>query len=155
MDNKQLITNFYQAFAIADAESMIACYHDDIEFEDPAFGKLKGKKAKQMWQMLLSRNKDIKVTFFDVEVNQNTGTAKWKAVYYYGVKKRKVINNISANFEFKDGKISKHTDTFSMWKWSKQALGISGLLLGWTPFLKNKVQKLTNQLLRDFSKKNV
>ncbi len=153
MTNKQLIINFYEAFINADAEKMIVNYHDEIIFEDPAFGKLKGVDAKNMWKMLLARNKDIKVTFSNVEVNDNFGAANWKAVYFYGLQKRKVINNISATFQFKDNKIIKHTDVFSMWKWSKQALGIKGLLLGWTPFLKKKVQKLTTKLLKEFSNK--
>ncbi len=154
MDNKQLITKFYEAFTNADANGMTSCYHDEIAFEDPAFGKLNGDAAKNMWRLLLSRNSDIKVTFFDVNANENSGSAKWKAVYNYGPQKRKVINNISATFEFKDGKIIKHTDDFSMWKWSKQALGFNGLLLGWTPFLKNKVQSMTNKLLKEFTEKN-
>ncbi len=151
MDNKQLIQKFYEAFSKANAKDMISCYHDEIEFEDPAFGKLKGKDAKNMWKMLLSRNSDIKVTYSDIKVEENNGSANWKAVYYYGSQKRKVINNINANFTFKEGKIIKHTDVFSMWKWSKQALGFKGMLLGWTPFLKNKVQAMTNKLLKEFT----
>jgi ketosteroid isomerase-like protein len=154
MDNKQLIINFYEAFQKSDADAMIACYHNDIEFEDDAFGKLKGNQAKSMWKMLHTRNSDIKVIFSDVKVDKNTGSATWTAVYNYGPKKRKVVNNISATFQFKDGKISKHTDRFSMWNWSRQALGLKGFLLGGTPFLKNKVQSLTNKLLKEFIGKN-
>ena len=49
---RQLIKDFYQAFAALDAETMASCYHKDILFEDPAFGVLKGEKAKNMWRML-------------------------------------------------------------------------------------------------------
>ena len=38
-----------------------------------------------------------------------------------------------------DGKIIKHTDIFDLWEWSKQALGVSGYLLGWSGFMKNKI----------------
>jgi ketosteroid isomerase-like protein len=155
MTNKELITTFYTAFANVNSDKMTACYHDDIVFEDPAFGTLKSENAKQMWRMLLTRNKEINITFNHVEANENKGSANWKAEYFYGAKKRKVINHISANFEFKDGKISKHIDTFSLWKWSKQALGFKGFLFGWTPFLKRKIQKQTNTLLKEFMKKNV
>ena len=154
MEHKQLITTFYESFQQANAEGMVACYHNDIEFEDPAFGKLNDDDAKNMWRMLLSRNSAIKVTFSNVKTTENNGTANWKAVYQYGSQKRKVINNIQASFEFKDGKIIKHTDVFSMWKWSKQALGFKGLLLGWTPFLKKKVQGLTHKLLKEFTEKH-
>lgn len=36
-----LIDSFYKALASRDGETMAACYHDDIVFEDPAFGQLK------------------------------------------------------------------------------------------------------------------
>ena len=43
-----IIQNFYEAFHNLDAETMVSFYHPDIEFEDPAFGKLNGERAKNM-----------------------------------------------------------------------------------------------------------
>lgn len=154
MNHSELITTFYQNFSDRNIEEMVACYHDDIVFEDPAFGVLKGAAAKDMWRMLLSREgSDFTLVFSDVVADEKSGSASWKATYSYGPQKRKVINNITAQFEFKDGKIIKHTDTFDLWKWSKQALGVSGYLLGWSGFMKNGIQKKTNQLLSKFQKK--
>ena len=41
-----------------------------------------------------------------------------------------------ATFKIADGLIVDHVDRFSFWKWSRQAIGTKGLLLGWTPFLR-------------------
>ncbi|WP_373852613.1 hypothetical protein [Tenacibaculum maritimum] len=38
---------------------MTDCYHKDITFQDPVFGKLKGQRAIKMWEMLLSPEKKI------------------------------------------------------------------------------------------------
>ena len=46
---------------------------------------------------------------------------------------------IDAAFTFEDGLIRTHVDRFDFWSWSRQALGVPGLLLGWTPFLRAKV----------------
>jgi len=130
---------------------MITCYHKDIIFEDPAFGTLKGELAKSMWLMLLNRSQgDLKIEYSDVKVAGATGTARWKATYFYGKAKRKVLNEVQAEFQFKDGKIIKHTDRFDLWTWTRQALGISGYLLGWSSFMKRKIQKSTNKMLDDF-----
>lgn len=140
MDNKALIEKFYSSFAAADAQGMTDCYHDDIRFEDPAFGPLHGEDAKKMWRMLIHNSKgNIKITFSDVEASGNTGRAHWVAEYVFSASKRPVVNRIWATFEFKDGKIIKHTDRFNFWTWSRQALGPVGLFLGWTSFLRNKV----------------
>lgn len=149
--NKQLIEQFYQSFAKGDYKGMVECYHDDIVFEDPAFGVLKGRKVKAMWQMLVSRNKgEIKIHYSDVSSNNSIGAVNWKAEYVFKQTGRPVVNHITAKFEFKDGKIIKHTDYFNLWLWSRQALGFKGVLLGWTPFMKTEIQQSTNQLLASF-----
>ena len=152
MNNKELIEKFYTSFSEGNASEMNACYHKDIVFQDPAFGILKGERAMKMWKMLLSNKKaGLEVTFSNIQTTSNAGSADWVAEYTYG--KRKVINKIHAEFKFKEGKISEHTDTFNIWKWSKQALGGIGYVLGWTPFMKNKIQKMTNRKLDYFIKK--
>lgn len=40
----------------------------------------------------------------------------------------------------KEGKIVGHVDHFDFWRWSRQALGAPGLLLGWTPILRGKIR---------------
>jgi len=147
MEYIQLIEKFYSAFKNKDAAGMIACYHDDVVFTDPAFGELKGARAKAMWEMLLSSGSDLKVEYSNIE-QTNTGVkAHWEAFYTFGKKKRAVHNLVDAQFEFKDGLIIRHIDTFNLKKWAGQALGFSGKLLGGTQFFKKKLHKQTNSRL--------
>ena len=154
MDNKKLIEKFYTSFANRNIDAMLSCYHDTIQFEDPAFGKLFGNDAKAMWSMLLSRNTDLKITYNNIEANEKTGSANWAAEYVFAPTGRPVLNKITAQFEFQDGKIIKHTDYFTLWHWTQQALGWKGHCFGWTPFMKNKIQKMTNGLLETYKSKN-
>ncbi|MFT6167362.1 MAG: hypothetical protein ACJAV5_001762 [Vicingaceae bacterium] len=127
---------------------MTACYHDEVVFEDPAFGKLEGERAKGMWKMLLSKKAESELTItFKVLNNEQ---CEWIANYKYGPNKRPVVNKVSASFEFQDGKIIGHTDHFSLWKWLQQALGTSGLVLGWSTLMKKKVQETTRNLLAKY-----
>jgi ketosteroid isomerase-like protein len=152
MTNTELITKFYSSFAHADAEGMISCYHDEIVFSDPAFGELKGDDAKNMWRMLVERSKgEIKIAFNNVQANEKTGSANWIAEYTFTQTGRKVVNKVAAEFEFRDGKITRHNDHFSIWKWARQALGMKGFLFGGTSFLQAKIQKQTNTLLKKYS----
>jgi ketosteroid isomerase-like protein len=140
MDNKQLIKRFYNSFAAGDAKAMVSCYADNIVFEDPAFGVLKGDDARNMWRMLL-QNPGIVITTDNIKGDNTTGSADWVAVYTFTLTGRKVTNRVSAKFEFENGKIIKHTDHFSFWKWASQAFGLKGILLGWTPLMQNKVRE--------------
>ncbi len=151
--NEALITQFYTAFAQRNAEVMASCYTNDVVFTDPAFGVLTGDSAKSMWRMLCASEKaQLQVTFDCVTANDSTGSANWTANYLFSKTGRKVTNHVSARFEFKNGKISKHTDSFNFWKWSRQALGFAGYVLGWTNFLKTKVSQGANASLADFTK---
>jgi ketosteroid isomerase-like protein len=154
MNNKALIEKFYKAFQNKDAQEMISCYHDEIEFSDPAFGKLQGKRAKAMWVMLCGNAKDLEVEFSNVKANEKTGIATWQALYTFGKTGRKVHNHVGASFEFKDGKIIKHSDTFNLRKWAGQALGFKGVLLGWTYFFRKNLQLQTNYMLDKFLESN-
>ncbi len=146
---KTIIENFYKAFTDLDANTMVSYYHEDIVFEDPAFGILKGERAKAMWQMLCEsqKGKNFKVVSSKINANEANGSAHWEAFYNFSKTGRKVHNKIDAEFEFKDGLIIKHTDTFNLHKWASQAMGIKGLLLGGMGFFKTKLQKQTNYLL--------
>ncbi len=148
--NAALITRFYLAFQRLDAEAMAASYTDDVLFSDPAFGTLRGKDAGDMWRMLAARAKDFSLTFDHVHASDNSGSAHWVATYLFSQTGRTVVNDIHARFVFRDGKICEHHDHFDFWRWSRQALGTPGLLLGWSPMLKGKVRQQALKGLRAF-----
>lgn len=152
-ENKALIAKFYTSFAKGDAESMLSCYHRNLNFHDPAFGNLNAEDAGNMWKMLLARGSHPEITFHNVWADEKKGGANWEAKYEFGPQKRKVHNKIVAKFQFQDGLIIDHDDHFSFWKWSRMALGTPGLLLGWTPIIQNKVRKRVHGLLKDFKEK--
>jgi len=147
--HKEIIAAFYQAFEQHKAESMISHYADDVVFEDPAFGILHGERARDMWRMLISsqKGKDFKVVCSSLTATPTGGTAHWKATYTFSKTGRKVVNEVDAVFEIIDGKIIKHTDTFNLHKWARQAMGIKGWLLGGTGLFKKKLRSQTNAML--------
>ncbi|MDO9453853.1 MAG: nuclear transport factor 2 family protein [Stagnimonas sp.] len=138
--NAELIQRFYVAFSQRDAADMAACYHPEVRFSDPAFPDLRGPAAGAMWAMLLARGKDLIVQFGEIAADDQNGRAHWDATYTFSKTGRKVLNRIDARFRFKDGLIVEHVDEFSFPRWSRQALGLPGLLLGHTAFLQRKVQ---------------
>lgn len=136
-----LIHTFYEAFGKGDADTMAGCYHPDVQFEDPIFGVLNGEQVMTMWRMLIKRSKGKLAIRIDHVMSQDgKGSCTWTATYVFSKTGRRVVNRIHADFEFKDGKIWRHVDEFSVWRWSRQALGLPGVLLGWTPWMRRKLQ---------------
>ncbi len=144
--NEKTINTFYSAFAQLDAETMATCYADDVAFDDEAFS-LRGKsQVMGMWRMLVDATKDKgadvwKLEYSGIQADATTGKAHWDAHYRFSATGRMVLNRIDAQFTFNpQGLIAVHKDSFDFWAWSRQALGAPGLVLGWTPLLRNKVR---------------
>ncbi|MGH8442926.1 MAG: nuclear transport factor 2 family protein [Nevskiaceae bacterium] len=148
--NEETIRRFYSAFQQRDAATMAACYAPDVQFSDPVFTDLRGERAGAMWKMLCERGKDLKIEFRDVRADATTGSAHWEAWYTFSASGRKVHNIIDATFEFRDGKIVRHTDRFDLHRWAGLALGLPGKLLGWSPLLQNKVRAMAAKGLEDY-----
>ena len=154
-----VIRKFYSSFANLDAGGMADCYADDVVFNDPVFQNLRGKDAGDMWRMLCEQAKgDLAVVVSNVRVNSDgegdIGHAHWVATYHFGPKRRSVVNRIDATFRFNGaGQIVEHTDVFDMWRWSRMALGVPGVLLGWSPFLQNQVRAQAKKGLKRFQDK--
>ena len=134
-----LIHRFYDAFARRDAAAMRACYQPEADFRDEVFA-LHGPRVGAMWTMLTEAGDDLRVTHSSVTADAASGSAHWEAAYTFGATGRPVHNVVEAGFTFEDGLIRTHTDRFDFWAWSRQALGLPGALLGWTPFLRSKVR---------------
>lgn len=148
--DEAVIIQFYQAFQRLDAEAMMACYTDNVVFSDPAFGTLLGSDAADMWRMLTGRAKGLSLTFDQVQAANGKGAAHWVATYPFTQTGRTVVNSVRARFVLRDGRICEHHDHFDLWRWARQALGMPGLLLGWSPLLKNKVRRQALKALRAY-----
>lgn len=150
--NRATIQRLYEALDRHDGETMAACYRPDARFRDPAFGELDGEQAGAMWRMLTARAEDLDVELEGHEAGERTGSAHWIARYTFTTTGRKVVNDVRAEFAFDDeGLIAEHTDRFSFWTWSRQALGTVGLTLGWTPVLPLLTRRRARADLERFS----
>ena len=129
---------------------MAACYHQDILFDDPAFGKLSGRGAGDMWRMLCKNGKDMKMEYEIVSEDENQAEVHWQVWYTFSQTGNKVHNIICAKMKIENGLIIDHRDEFSLHRWAKQALGLKGWLFGGTSFFKKKLQLQTNKLLKTF-----
>ena len=136
--NVALIERFYAAFARRDAPAMAACYATDAHFTDPVFD-LTVAKVGAMWTMLCERGKDLRLDWRDVRADAAAGSAHWEPRYTFSATGRPVHNVIDSAFTFQAGRIATHVDTFDLWRWSRMALGAKGVLLGWTPFMRNAI----------------
>jgi hypothetical protein len=150
--SKVTIEKLYAAFAKLDGETMQSCYATNAHFEDEAFTLDGAREIGGMWRMLCEATKAKGLAHWKLEVSQVTDrSAHWDAHYLFSATGRKVLNHIDATFEFDaQGLIVRHRDRFDFWAWSRQALGTPGLLLGWTPFLRNKVRAQAAANLKRF-----
>ncbi|MBL8342313.1 MAG: nuclear transport factor 2 family protein [Rubrivivax sp.] len=150
------IQRLYQAFERCDGEAMQALYAPQATFDDPVFSLHGAHEIGGMWRMLTrsarKRSRDewsLKASEFHVDGQR--GNAHWEATYLYGTADRRVHNVVDAAFEFNDdGLILSHVDHFDFAAWARQALGLPGQLLGWSPWLQRYARRQAADKLARF-----
>ena len=152
-NNEEIIDRFYSAFQKLDYRTMQDCYSADVVFNDPVFGILQFGEPQAMWQMLCLRAVDFTLQYENIRIiDEEYATCEWTATYIFSASKRKVVNKIKAHLRIIDGKIVEHTDKFNLYAWAKQALGVPGILFGWTSWFQNKIRKNAKVGLYKFMK---
>jgi uncharacterized protein len=129
---------------------MAACYASEARFSDPVFQNLEGVEPGEMWRMLTQRATDLNVDLIECTADDATGSARWLARYTFTQTGRSVENDVRASFRFEQGLIVEHEDRFDFYRWARQALGLTGLLLGWTPVVRNSVRHRARAGLDEF-----
>ena len=154
--SRAAVERFYAAFERLDAAAMQACYAENASFEDEVFSLRGRPQIGSMWRMLCAATQakgraHWKLQASDIQEQGSRVTAHWEAHYLFAASGRRVHNRIDAEFEFDaDDLIVRHRDRFDFWRWARQALGLPGLLLGWTPFLRRKVRAQAAARLQGF-----
>ena len=150
-NHEELINKFYTAFQKLDYKGMVSCYADDIVFYDPVFGLLRANEVRCMWEMLCKNAKDFSLKYSNIKnLDEEYSTCEWEATYTFSKTGKKVVNKITANMRFENGQIAEHSDAFSLHKWSSQAMGFMGWLLGWNRFFQRKIQNGARKNLTRF-----
>lgn len=152
--HQALIRGFYDAFGRRDHAAMAAAYLPTATFTDPVFGTLTGWRIGAMWRMLCERATDLTITATDIQADADRGSAHWEAHYTFTATGHRVHNVIEATFRLEGGKILTHVDRFSLYRWSSQALGFKGVLLGWSPLVQHAVRKQAARGLEQFIARN-
>ena len=154
--SRETVRRFYDAFAALDGAAMQACYADDATFEDEVFTLHGRRQVGGMWRMLCDATKAKGRDAWRLEASAITErSAHWEAHYRFSATGRLVHNVIEAEFDFgPDGLIRRHRDRFDFYRWARQALGLPGLLLGWTPMLRNKVRATATRNLDNYLARN-
>jgi hypothetical protein len=144
---------FYESFMVRDHYTMGMLYAEHAVFSDPVFPALNARGVRTMWAMLLTRGEDLTVEAKVLDETATRARVDWVAQYTFGATGRHVINRVSTEMALSAGKIVRQVDRFSLWRWSEQALGTKGLLLGWTPMVQKRIRAQAARSLQEFARR--
>ena len=145
---------FYEAFMVRDHYTMGLLYAESATFSDPVFPLLNARGARMMWAMLLTRAEDLGIEVTILEDSPTRARVEWVAHYTFGATGRRVVNRIQTEMAISNGRIVRQIDRFSLWRWTRQALGAQGLLLGWTPMVQNRIRAQAARALGEFARES-
>jgi hypothetical protein len=154
--NADTITKFYAAFAQLDPEAMGACYADDVRFDDEVFS-LRGKaQTMGMWRMLCEATRakgkdDWKLEYSGIEADANDRPRPLGRPLPLQRHRAPGAQPHRRRLHLQPARPDRHAPR------PLQLLGLvapgarrAGLLLGWTPMLRNKVKQQAAHNLRKF-----
>ena len=144
---------FYEAFMVRDHYTMGLLYAEHATFSDPVFPLLNARGARMMWNMLLTRAEDLGIEVKIIEDSPTHASVDWVAHYTFGATGRPVVNRVHTEMALSNGRIVRQVDSFSLWRWSRQALGAKGWLLGWTPVVRDRIRAQAANSLREYARK--
>lgn len=127
--HEALIRRFYACLAARDAEGALACYHAEVFFSDPLYPRLRGGLAGDLWRMRLGQAGFEEIALEEASGGAEGAHARWTARAV--VRDRRVTIRGRSMFAFREGRIVRHYDHYSLWRWAAQALGPAGAALGW------------------------
>lgn len=127
--HEALIRRFYARLAARDAEGALACYHPEVFFSDPLHPRLRGEAACDLWRLRLAGEGFARITLEAASGDADEGLARWSAAGV--VRGRPVAIRGRSMFAFREGRIVRHYDHYSLWRWTAQAFGAVGAALGW------------------------
>jgi ketosteroid isomerase-like protein len=126
--HEALVRQFYASLAARDPEAAARCYHADVFYSDPLHPRLRGAAALDLWRLRLAEDA-FAMRLEEASGDGEGGLARWTM---RSIRRgRDVAIEGRAMFAFRDGRIARHYDHFSLWRWSAQALGPAGRALGW------------------------
>jgi SnoaL-like domain len=149
-----VVGRFFEAFAASDWQTMARCYHDKASFSDPVYPDLREERIVYMWHQLLggietSKSKrgskkssslnNLKLEYRVLFGDERKAQVQWTATYLY--EKRSVSNQVLSTLAIWDDKIVRQVDEYNFWRWSRQALGLTGLAFGAMPWYQRSVQR--------------
>lgn len=144
---------FYEAFMVRDHYTMGMLYAEHATFSDPVFPLLNARGARLMWKMLLTRAEDLGIEVKILEDSPAHASVDWVAHYSFGATGRPVVNRVHTEMALSNGRIVRQVDGFNLWRWSGQALGAKGWLLGWTPLVRNRIRAQAAHSLLEYARK--
>ncbi len=150
MNTTGVADRFYSAFAARDWRTMGLLYADAARFSDPVFQDLNAAEVRAMWRMLVTRGSDLRLQYRVLDETAESAQVRWVARYTFPQGGRPVINEVAARLALRDGAIVRHVDVFGFHRWARQALGLPGLLLGWTPPFRRAVQARARAGVRQY-----
>jgi hypothetical protein len=147
--HESLVRSLYAALAARRPEEAAACYHPDIFYSDPLHPRLRGEAVVDLWRMRLAPGTACEIRLDEASGGDQGAMARW--TMRTQVRGRPVEIRGRSLFAFREGRISRHYDHYSLWRWSTQAFGPAGATLGWLGPVRWALRSRARRALERFS----
>jgi hypothetical protein len=147
--HESLVRQLFAALAARRPEDAAACYHPEVFYSEPLHPRLRGESVIDLWRMRLAPGEPYDIRLDEASGGGDGAAARWTV--RTRVRGREVEIHGRSLFAFREGRISRHYDHYSLWRWSAQALGPAGAAFGWLGPVRWALRTRARRALERFS----
>ena len=143
---EDLINRFYIIVEEGSLNSINDIYTGSVVYFDPMFEMLENDKVLAMWHLLSEMRSNLKIEIGNIN-DEGDGyyTCRHTDTYIFSPNSKQIVMVSTGNFKIENGRITEHSEGFSLHKWATQAYGLWANVVGWNRWYQ---QNIKNEMRR-------
>jgi ketosteroid isomerase-like protein len=143
--NWTLVEQHYKAIQAKDADAILAVYAADCRIDHPLIGRMSKDEFSKAVQAFIRQTPDYELEFQISHAGAQRVDAEWALTHVFHLTGRTIRLAGATTYFLSANRITRHIDQFDRRAWSRQAMGMTGLVLsfvpGWRSFVERELRR--------------
>jgi hypothetical protein len=139
--NWTIIDRLFKAFQSKDADAILAAYSAKCQFNHPLIGCMSKDEFSKAVQIFIRETPDYELAFQINHVSAKRVEVEWTMTHIFHLTGRIIKQNGKTTCFLSANSVVRQIDQFDRRIWSRQAMGVTGLVLSFVPGWKSFIER--------------
>jgi hypothetical protein len=143
--NWTLVEQLFKAFQSKDTDAIFATYAADCQFDHPLIGRLSKNEFSMAIRAFMRATPDYELAFQINHTDAKRVDVEWTITHIFHLTAKVIKQHGTTTCFLSNNRIVQQIDKFDRRAWSRQAMGMTGLVLsfvpGWRSFIERELRR--------------